>query len=107
MLHALNPNEHLIQMPLVSGSWPAAAQMAGKALAELGAPAAHTLVRHDDAPLGQQKLDIAQAEAEYVVQPDSLADDLGREAMAVRRIRWRLHPASVVAPHPARQIRLP
>jgi hypothetical protein len=34
------------------------------------------LVGHDDTTLGQEHLDIAQAEAEYVVEPDGVADDL-------------------------------
>jgi hypothetical protein len=40
----------------------------------------------DNASFGQKQLDIPQAEAEHVVQPDGVADDLGGEAMAVMRI---------------------
>jgi hypothetical protein len=31
---------------------------------------------------GQDQLDVAQAQAEDVIQPDSVADDLGREAVS-------------------------
>src|ERR1700691_3301282 len=40
------------------------------------APAPHGLVADDDAPLGQKQFDVAKAEAEHVVQPHSMADDL-------------------------------
>ena len=38
---------------------------------------------NDNATFGQEQLDIPQAEAEHMVQPDSVADDHRREAMAV------------------------
>ena len=44
---------------------------------------AHRLVGHDDATLGEQFLDITRAEREAAVQPDGVADDRGREAMAL------------------------
>ena len=46
---------------------------------------------YNDAPLSQKQFNVAEAEAERVVQPDSLADDLGREAVAVVRVGWWLH----------------
>ena len=42
-------------------------------------------VGDDHATLGQDQLDISQTEAEYLMQPDGTADDLGREA--VPRVR--------------------
>ena len=39
VLHAPDPDEHLVQVPLVPGPWPLAAQVAGKAPAEFLAPA--------------------------------------------------------------------
>ena len=32
---------------------------------------------HDHAPFGQDQLDISQAEAEHMIQPDGVVDDLG------------------------------
>lgn len=51
-----------------------------------------------NAPLGQDQLNVAQAEDEHVVQPDGMVDDLGREAMA--RIGGELgrYPSSFVRP---------
>jgi hypothetical protein len=54
-----------------------------------------------NAPLGQDQLDIAQAEAEDVVQPHGMVDDLGWEPIA--RIGGGLgrHPASFAHPLPS------
>jgi hypothetical protein len=49
--------------------------------AELEAPPAHALVAGRDAPLGQDELHLAQAQAEDVIEPHGVADDLGREAV--------------------------
>jgi hypothetical protein len=47
------------------------------------APAPHGLIADDDAPLGQKQIDVPQAAAEHVIWPDSVADNLRSEAMAV------------------------
>jgi hypothetical protein len=47
--------------------WPPASQAVGKICGEF----------HDDTALIQDRLDIAKAEAEHLVRPDSVADDLG------------------------------
>lgn len=103
VLHPLDPDEHFIHVPLVPGPWPAAAQAIGKTLAEFLAPPPHCLIRDRDAPLGQEQLDVTQAEAEHVIQPHSMADELGRKAMAVVRVGWRLHAASLAHPRSDRQ----
>ena len=65
---AADSEEHLIEMPLVPGSRPTPAQPVGEALRELQAPAPDRLVGEDDAALGQEQLDIAEAERERVVK---------------------------------------
>src|SRR5271166_5678468 len=40
----------------------------------------------DYATFSQEQLNIPQAEAEHMVQPDSMTDDLGGKAMAVVRV---------------------
>jgi hypothetical protein len=45
-------------------------------------PAAHRLVGDRDPALGQQVLDIAQAQGETGIKPDGLLDDHGRETIA-------------------------
>jgi hypothetical protein len=39
VLHTLDPDEHLVQVPLISRPWPSVAQAVGKVLAEFLAPA--------------------------------------------------------------------
>jgi hypothetical protein len=70
VLHVLDPNEHLVQMSLISRSWPAAAQAIGETRAEFLTPASHGFIRNDDAALGQDQLPIPRDEAEHEVKPD-------------------------------------
>jgi hypothetical protein len=49
----------------------------------------------DNATFSQQQLNIPQAEAEHVIQPDSVADDFGGKAMAVMWVGRGLHAASL------------
>ena len=95
MLHPLDPDEHLIQMPLVTGSRTTTAQAFGKTLAKFLAPAPNGLMGDDDATLRQQELNISKAEAEDMIQPDSVSDDLGRKAVSVVRIGRGFHAASL------------
>jgi hypothetical protein len=83
VLHALDPNKDFVHVPLVAGPWPATAQAVGETRAELLAPASHRLVGDDDTTFRQDQLDIPQAEAEHVVQPHGMADDLSGEPMTV------------------------
>ena len=58
-------------------------------------PLRGSTVGHDHGPLGQQQLDIRQAQAEDVVKPDHVADDLAGEAVAVRSVRSAAHADSL------------
>ena len=49
---------------------------------ELAAPLSNRLVGDHDSPLREEIFDVAKAEAESVVEPDGVADDLGGEAVA-------------------------
>ena len=81
--------------------------MVGKVLAEFLAPASNSLIGDDDATLGQRKLNISQAEAEHVIEPDSMRDDRDGKAVAVAWVRRRLHAASLAGLQSECQIRLP
>src|ERR1700722_20079437 len=54
VLRALNPDEDLVEVPLIPRSWPTAAQAFGKGLAKFLAPAPDGLKGDNDATLGQQ-----------------------------------------------------
>ncbi len=55
----------------------------------------------------QQQLNISKAEAERVVEPDGVADDLGGKTMAVVWVRRALHADSLACLRSASQTRLP
>jgi pimeloyl-ACP methyl ester carboxylesterase len=93
MLYALDPDEHLVKMPFISGPWPTTSQTISEIRTEFPAPAPYRLVGDVDAALRQDQLNIPQAEAEHMVQPDGMADDSGGEPMTIVWVRWRLHPA--------------
>jgi hypothetical protein len=57
---AVGPDEHLIQVPDVTWSWPASAEPLGELRPEFPAPSADALVGHEHASFGQDQLDIPQ-----------------------------------------------
>jgi hypothetical protein len=95
VLHSLDPDEHFIKMPLVAGTRTAAAQTAGKGLAELLAPTPDRLAGEDHASFRQKQFNVPQAEAENVIQPNGMADNLGGKAMGVVRVGRGFHAASL------------
>src|ERR1700733_8280153 len=74
MLNALDPDEYLVEVPLVARMGTTAAQAITKALAEFLAPTSHCLVGDDDPTLSQKQLNVPQAEAEHMIQPYRMAD---------------------------------
>jgi hypothetical protein len=100
MLDALDPNEHLVKVPFVTGSRTAAAQAVGKACAEFLAPAPNGLIGDDHAAFGQKQFNVPEPEAEHVVQPDG-------KAMTVVWARRGLHAGSLPGLNLAGQTRLP
>ena len=79
---AADLQRHLVQMPLVAGAYSSSTQPCSEGGAEFGAPLSDRLVADDDATLGEQILNVAEAEVEAEVQPYGMSDDLGREAIA-------------------------
>ena len=79
-------DEYLIEVPFVSRARPAAPQRIGKRPAEAQAPVADGFVTYDDPPRRQDGLDIAETQAEAMVQPDSVLNHLSREAKASVRV---------------------
>src|SRR4051812_34596297 len=70
-------------MPVAQNMWqPISMQSVGELATELAAPVAEVLVGDHHTPLGQNAFDVAQAEAEQVIQPHRVADDLAGEAVA-------------------------
>ncbi len=92
----LNADEHLIEVPFVTGPRSPPTQIVGEGRAELQAPSADALVRDDDAELGQQQLNISEAQAEHVLGPYCVADEVCRKTVAMVRV-WRLLHATILA----------
>ena len=92
-------------MPLVAGTGQPPADLVREALAELERPLPHGFVAHEDAASGQHLLDHPQAQREAEVEPDRVADDLGREAVAgVGGLARRRHVEPVPGRRPARNL---
>src|SRR3954469_13252552 len=96
---AVDLQVHLIEGPDVARLGPSSAELPGKVSAELQAPVSDAFMGDHDAPLGQDQLHIPQAQAEYMVQPYSVADDLGRKAIAGIGGEVGRHPASLARPY--------
>src|SRR4051794_36275136 len=82
VLLAGNLHLNLVQAPLVSGTGEPAPDLVGKRLAELARPLPDRLVADADAAGRQKLIHHAQAQREAEVEPDRVADDLGRKAIA-------------------------
>ena len=104
---AVDLDHHLIKVPLVTHLWSIAADRVGKERAELSFPVPHRLVAGLNATIGEQFLDIAKAQAEAIIKPDGLADDLARKAVAFERIRARFRHAIVLQTTPFQANRTP
>jgi len=103
MQRAVYAKKDLIKMPGVARPRPSSTQSPGKRRAELAAPVADALVANHHATLGQDQLDVAQTEAEDVIQPHRVADDLSRKAMAVIQAGLWRHPVSFACRRDQRQ----
>jgi hypothetical protein len=64
----IDPQVHLIHVPGVAWLRPTPAQLLGEVGPEPAAPAPDALLADRDTPLGQDQLNIPQAEAEYMIR---------------------------------------
>ena len=88
-------DEDFVQEPRISESTLTSLQPPGVIGAELPAPLPNSFVRHDDAAFGQQILDIPEAQAVSVIQPDGVADDFRRKTMPKVAGSSNVHPGIV------------
>jgi hypothetical protein len=88
---APDADEHLVHVPLIARTGPAALQFVGEHPTEAQAPIADAFVADHDAAGGEDQLNVAQAQAEAVIQPDRVLDHLGREAETAKGV-GRRHP---------------
>src|SRR4051794_16049285 len=69
-------------MPFIARTGQPAPDLVGKALAELAPPLADRLVADRDAASREDLIHHAQAQGKAEVEPNGVANDLGREAVA-------------------------
>ena len=82
MTFAADRDEHLVHVPDVSEATLSPPQRAGIRWSKLAAPGSNGFVGYGDATLREKVLHVAEAQREPMVQPDGMADDLGRKAVA-------------------------
>src|ERR1700739_3868645 len=104
---AVDPDEHLVEVPLVAGARAPPAQLAGVGLPELGAPPPDRLVADRDTAYEHQLLDLTEAEREPEVQPHAVVDDLDRVAVALVRRRCGGHPTNTPRPPTPTNVTVP
>ena len=96
MPRAVDGENDLIEMPCSTRLWAAPPQLVGLLLAKSPTPLADGLIGHDEPTSAQERFHVTIAETAPAIQPDTVADDLGRKA--VRRIavdRWGVHAPSM------------
>ena len=86
VLLAADPDKHLVNVQFVAGLWSAPLERIGEDPAEAQAPFPDALVADDDPTRRQDQLNISQAQAEAVIEPDRVLDDRGREPEAAIRV---------------------
>jgi hypothetical protein len=80
--HALDPDED-VHVPLVAVWWSAAAQAISETSSEFITLTPHRLVGDENTTFRQDELDISETEAEHVVEPHGVTDDLTKRLRAV------------------------
>ena len=73
--------KHLVPVPTIIRSWPEASEPPGIAVSELENPTTHGLVRYIEAAIGQQILNVPEAQREAAIEPYGVLDDLGWESV--------------------------
>ena len=89
LLPAHNADYDLIQVLFISGCWKTAADLVGKALAELECPLLDRVVTYQDASGHHHLLAHTQVERKSEVQPNGVADHFRRKGVSERRKRRR------------------
>jgi hypothetical protein len=74
--HAPNADEHLIKVPCIAGLWPSPSQPLSKVSSRTSDANVGWPRGSPPRPLRQELLDIPQAGAEHMGEPDRMADDL-------------------------------
>ena len=88
MLHSVDLEKDLVEMPLVARLRSLPSELVGVRLAELVAPAPDRLVAELHSPECHHQLDIPKAHTEVEIEPYALRDDLSRKPITTIRVGW-------------------
>ena len=79
LLSAVDSNEDFVQVPNIAEAALTPLQFSDIVRTELPTPDSNRFIRDDDSPFGEKILDISEAQAETMVNPDGIADDFWKE----------------------------
>ena len=82
-LLSLNLHEDFVDIPSIAQRTLPSSEESGISRPKLQAPVSNCFIGDADTTLGQQIFDIPEAEREPMVKPDCMADNLGRESVAL------------------------
>ncbi len=94
----LDGYEQFIHVPDVAQATLPPLEPTGVLRVEFEAPLPDGLVGDDDPALRQKILDLPKAQAKAMIEPDGVADDLGRKAVSAVAGRIVVHLASLPGP---------
>lgn len=94
MLFAVNLEEDLIDVEGIAIALMTSLQTPGVDSAKPDTPEAYPFSRDNNASLNQKVFDIQVAQVEAAVEPDSIADDIGRESVTFIGIHHEILPIS-------------
>ena len=95
LLLAVDSNEDFVQVSNIAEAALTPLQFSGIVRTELLTPESNRFIRDDDSAFGQKILNISEAQAETMVNPDGIADDSWWETMTVIARPVVLHGTSV------------
>jgi hypothetical protein len=92
ILRQFAEQQNVGQVPYVAHPPLATPWLSGVSRPEPPTPLPDGLIRDVDPPLRDQFLDVAQAQAEPIAQPDGVTDDLRREPVSMAPLRSGIPP---------------
>ncbi len=90
---ALDGHKHFIKMPRITETTLSFLQFPRIGWPKLSAPLTNSFIGDGDATFGQQFFDFTETEAETMVQPDGVANNFRRKAMALVAGLFGFHAA--------------
>ncbi len=94
----VNLEKHLIEVPPVAWSRTTMTQVVGISLTELEAPFSDSLIGEGDSAYGHHLFNVAEAQREAEIEPDTMTDDLSGKPVATIQRRRDIHQLIMLQP---------